>query len=315
MPCPARLIPAALALAVLLAPAGPAAADPGDAPASTSGAPGQAAPSREARRDQEMQAALQAADAAAEHGPAEIRLLNQATLALPAGARFIPAEPAKRLHRALGNSGDREILGILVDDLHHLHYFGVLRYSPDGYVRDDEAKDLDPETVLKAIREGTESQNADRRRRGFSEIEPTGWQEPPSYDPSAHRLIWALGMRSKGEADPSAVNYNTRVLGREGYLSLNMLTNQEGLADSKAVAGQFLDQTAFVSGKRYEDFNSATDKVAAVGLIGLLGVVAAKKLGLVALALAFAAKFTKLIVLAGVAALAGLSRLVKRRTA
>jgi len=50
--------------------------------------------------------------------------------------------------------------------------------------------------------------------------------------------------------------------------------------------------------KRYEDFNASTDKVAAFGLLALIGGVAAKKLGLLALAGVFLVKFAKVIIAA-----------------
>lgn len=275
----------------------------------------QAQTSPEQRQATELGAALAVADAAAMAGPAEIRMFDQATLSIPKGTLFVPEDAAKRLHRALGNSGDRQIFGILVDNLAAPRYFGVLRYSPDGYVRDDDAKDWDPAALLKALQEGTESGNAERRRRGFAEIEATGWKETPTYDAASHRLVWALGMREKGEAEPSGVNYNTRMLGREGYISLNMLSAQERLVADKAVANRLLDGLHFVEGKRYEDFDSRTDKVAALGLAGLLGVVAAKKLGFFALALAFVAKGGKIAILAGVALIGGLAKLMRRKPA
>ena len=57
----------------------------------------------------------------------------------------------------------------------------------------------------------------------------------------------------------------------------------------------------FNDGKRYADFNAKTDHVAEYGLAALVVGVAAKKLGLLAVGLAFFAKFAKLglLLLAG----------------
>ena len=68
---------------------------------------------------------------------------------------------------------------------------------------------------------------------------------------------------------------------------------------------------SFNPGHRYEDFNSGTDKLATYGVAGLLGVVAAKKLGLLAMRLLFFKKAGVLLL----AALAGLGRMFKRRAA
>jgi uncharacterized membrane-anchored protein len=74
--------------------------------------------------------------------------------------------------------------------------------------------------------------------------------------------------------------------------------------DHKPAARELLAAVSFNDGKRYGDFNSSTDKVAAYGIAALVGGLAAKKLGLLAVAAAFFAKFAKLIVV-GVAALGG----------
>ena len=66
-------------------------------------------------------------------------------------------------------------------------------------------------------------------------------------------------------------------------------------------------------GKGYGDFNASTDNVAAYGITALVAGVAAKKLGMFALIAAFAAKGAKVLIVAGIAALAGLKRLFSRR--
>jgi hypothetical protein len=59
-----------------------------------------------------------------------------------------------------------------------------------------------------------------------------------------------------------------------------------------------LGNLEFSDGKRYADFNASTDKVAEYGLAALVAGVAAKKLGLFAVILAFLAKFAKVGLLA-----------------
>jgi uncharacterized membrane-anchored protein len=124
-------------------------------------------------------------------------------------------------------------------------------------------------------------------------------------------LVWSLASRQK-DAPPNrdnSVNYNTYALGREGYFSLNLLTSQGRVANDKSIAHSMLSALSYNDGKRYDQFNSVTDKVAAYGLAALVGGVAAKKVGLFALLLAFGAKFAKLIAIAGGVLLAGLIRL------
>ena len=116
-----------------------------------------------------------------------------------------------------------------------------------------------------------------------------GWVQPPSYDAATHRLVWSLLAKDKGEPDNVAksINYNTYALGRDGYFSLNLLSNSERIAGDKAVAHGLLGDLAYNAGKRYADFSASTDRIAEYGLMALVGGVAAKKLGLFAIAIAF----------------------------
>lgn len=68
----------------------------------------------------------------------------------------------------------------------------------------------------------------------------------------------------------------------------------------------------FDPGKRYEDFNEATDHVAEYGLAALVLGVGAKKLGLLAVIFAFLAKFAKVIFIAVLGGGAVITKLFKR---
>jgi len=84
------------------------------------------------------------------------------------------------------------------------------------------------------------------------------------------------------------------------------VTGLKELPQHKGDAQDLLGALEFLDGKRYTDFNASTDKVAEYGLAALVLGVGAKKLGFLAVAFAFLAKFAKVIILgvAGVGALA-----------
>jgi uncharacterized membrane-anchored protein len=178
-------------------------------------------------------------------------------------------------------------------------------YEPSGYIKDDDAKDWKADELLQNLKDGTEAGNEHRRDVGVPEIEVSRWVEKPAYDAQTHRLVWSAEVREKGgqDTDP-AVNYNTYLLGREGYVSLDLITSSASVEADKPAAHELLAAVNFNDGKRYTDFNSSTDKVAAYGLAALIGGIAAKKLGLLAAAGVFIAKFAKLIIV-GVAAAGG----------
>jgi len=144
----------------------------------------------------------------------------------------------------------------------------------------------------------------------------TRWVERPAYDAQTHRLVWSAEARQKGgqDTDPT-VNYNTYVLGREGYVSLNLITNASTVEADKPSAHELLAAVNFNEGKRYTDFNGSTDKVAAYGLAALVGGIAAKKLGLLAGLGLFLAKFAKLIVVGVAAAGGAVAKFFKGRNA
>jgi uncharacterized membrane-anchored protein len=258
-----------------------------------------AAPNEETARK-----AAAEAEAAAKKGPADIELTGQAVLRLPAGHQFVPQPQATQLLNAMGNPGKDPRLQGLIFPEGDGGWFMTVRFESSGYVRDDDAREWNADDLLKSYREGTEASNDERVKLGVPAIEIIGWAEKPAYDATAHRLVWAMSSRDKGaSADaPQGVNYNTYALGREGYFSLNLVTALNELPQHKVAAHKLLEALEYNQGKRYADFDVKTDHVAEYGLAALVVGVAAKKLGLIALGLAFFAKFAKLIVL-GVALL------------
>ena len=146
-------------------------------------------------------------------------------------------------------------------------------------------------------------------------MDVVGWVEKPQYDAGNQRLVWSLETRSRGVKDDSGVNYNTLVLGREGYMSMNMVTDRAAIEALKPTAHQMLAALAFDGGKRYADFDSKTDKIAEYGLAALVAGVAAKKLGLLAVIGVFIAKFAKVLIAAAVIGGGTVLKLFRRKQA
>ncbi|UFZ05749.1 DUF2167 domain-containing protein [Bradyrhizobium ontarionense] len=261
----------------------------------------QAAPPDEAALKAELTAAWQAASTAGTDGPSDIALIDQGTLKLPADYFYVPKSEGLRVLRALGNVvNDATFVGLIVGKRQDDHWMVVIKHIKDGYIKDDDAKNWNADELLSSLRAGAEEANQDRVARGFPEMAVIGWIEPPAYDAGTHRLVWSLLAKDKGQPDdaPKNVNYNTFALGRDGYFSLNLLSGSERIAGDKAVAHELLADLSYNPGKRYEDFSAGTDRIAEYGLLALVGGVAAKKLGLLALAGAFVLKFAKIIIFA-----------------
>jgi len=265
-------------------------------------------------RKQAFEDARQAATA----GPADVTLASKALLKLPEGHAFIPQPQAGRLLNAMGNPGkDTQLVGLIFPK-GDAGWFMTVRYEDSGHIKDDDAKDWNADELLKSYREGTEASNEERVKMGVPALEIVGWAEKPAYDAATHRLVWAMSSRDKGDtsaqaSDDQGVNYNTYVLGREGYFMLNLVTGLKELPAHKPAAITMQSALNFNEGQRYADYNSGTDRTAEYGLAALVVGVAAKKLGLLAAGGLFFAKFAKVILLglAGVGALA--TKLFKRK--
>lgn len=259
-----------------------------------------------------FEAAAQTAMAAVQPGPRDIPLGEQGKLHLPAGYGFIPQAEASALLAAQGNHTGRGFHGLIVSD--RLEGFLALEYEAAGYVKDEDAKEWDAAKLLDNLKEGTEAANEERRKLGVPEFSVVGWVEAPNYDASTHRLVWsAITRRKDAQAGGDGVNYNTYVLGREGYFSMNLITSLAHINQEKPAARELLAALEFNDGKRYADFNASTDKVAEYGLAALVGGIAAKKLGLLASLGIFLAKFWKAGALAVVGLGAGVRKLFGKK--
>jgi uncharacterized membrane-anchored protein len=251
-------------------------------------------------------------------GPKPVDLGHGIKLDLPDGFAFLAQPDAGKLMEKMGNLHNEDMLGLVVSQSDKDEYIVTIDFEDSGHIKDDES--LDSKELLDSIREGEEEYNAERKKLGFHAIHAAGWDEQPHYDKQKHQLIWGLLVES---SDGGSINYNTRILGRTGFVSLNLLTDKQHLAEYKPAGSLLLSKTAFEPGKRYEDFNSSTDKVAEYGLTGLvlggagLGLAKAVKIGLLAkfgkglLALLIAGK--KAIVAAAVAAGAAIKSLFKKK--
>jgi uncharacterized membrane-anchored protein len=256
------------------------------------------------QREAEADAAFAAAKQAQIAGPAEIKLRDQAVLKLPAGYVWIPEPAAAQLMRAMGNHPDERELGLVFPQSDDEHWLAVAEFESAGYVKDDDAKNWNVDDLFKSIQDGTAAGNEERRQRGFPELEVLGWVEKPAYDAGHHRLVWSISAKHKGSAanEPTSINYNTYALGREGYVTLDLISSSDRIEHDKGNATTLLSALDFNSGKRYADFDAKTDHVAEYGLAALVGGLAAKKLGMFALAAGLFAKFFKVIALAAAGA-------------
>jgi uncharacterized membrane-anchored protein len=188
----------------------------------------------------------------------------------------------------------------------------VVQYQDDGYVSDDDAKDMDYAALLKDMQSDVSDENTERRESGYSSVELVDWAEPPHYDASTHKLYWAKRLAFEGQ-DEETLNYDIRILGRRGVLVLSAVGS---IAQLEAIRGGMQDvlgSVEFNPGHRYADFDPKADRVAAYGIGALIAGGMAAKAGLFAKLGALVLAFKKVIFIGLAGLVAVIGRLFGRR--
>ncbi len=198
-------------------------------------------------------------------------------------------------------------LGIITDK--SLDVFVLFEFEDIGYVKDADKEKLDGDDILKSIKEGNESSNEERKKRGWPAITIVGWHTPPFYNHETNNLEWCIKGESQGH---TIVNYNTRILGRQGVMSANLMVDPEKLDETLPVVKKLLTGYSYVEGKRYAQYVTG-DKVAKYGLAALVvggAVGLAAKTGLLAKLALMLGKLWKAIILGLVAVGAGIKKVL-----
>ena len=222
-----------------------------------------------------------------------------ATLHLGTGYYFLPPDEAKRVVvEAWGNPPTEadNVLGLVFQDGTSFAddtWAAVVTFDGAGFVSDKQASPKEYEDLIKTVQDQEGDVNAKRKEGGFPPIHLVGWAQPPSYDESNHTVIWARDI-AFGDEPEHTLNYDLRVLGRRGVLSLNMVSKLSRLSETRAAAEQLRRTATFDPGATFEEFKPGVDKATGYGIAGLvgagLGLAAAKQLGLLALAAVFLKK-------------------------
>ena len=219
--------------------------------------------------------------------------------------RYLDKADARRVLEDLwGNPPDEDVLGLIVPRSPGLtdeqSWAVVVTWSDDGYVSDEDASNIDYTQLLHDMQEQTREANPEREKAGYGSLQLIGWAVPPRYDAGNNKLYWAKELQFDGEANHS-LNYDIRVLGRHGYLSLNAVSGMAELALVREGMEKLLPRAEFEPGARYADHNPKTDRVAAYGVATLIGGGLAAKAGLFAKLGLLLAKFWKLLLIGVVA--------------
>jgi uncharacterized membrane-anchored protein len=218
-----------------------------------------------------------------------------------------PSQSQYVLHDLWRNPPDPEVLGMIfpseASPIIPQTWAIVVTYEEEGHVKDDDAKDIKYDELLKTIKQRVEESNPERLRQGYRAFHILGWAEPPYYDEKEKKLHWAKKLIADGDT-LEQLNYNIRILGRKGVLVLNAIGNMTDLEEIKANINPILANVNFTKGNQYGDFNASMDQVAAYGIGGLIAGGVLLKTGLLSKLGLILLKFIKPI-LVGAAAVGG----------
>ena len=235
-------------------------------------------------------------DIAADHG--EIALTRApVTLSVPASVDYYDGKESRTILEDLwGNPPDDTVLGMLFPAGYSpavADWGAVITYEDSGYVSDDDAAHMDYDKLLKDMQAAVRRTNPRLEQQGYPTVELVGWAEEPNYDAERHRIDWAKDLIFSNSDGEHTLNYDMRVLGRGGVLSVNFIAPITSLGSVRAAAPDVLAIPDFDEGNRYSDYRKG-DKTAGYGVAALIaggvGVAAAKKVGLLGVGLLFLKK-------------------------
>lgn len=223
------------------------------------------------------------------------------TLSVPDEFYFLDADDAETvLVDIWGNPPGQDVLGMLFPagstPFDYDAWAVTIEYTDDGHVSDEDAADIDYAEMLSEMQDDARAANPDRIDEGYEPIEIVGWAEAPHYVASMRKLYWAKEIQF-GDAEETTLNYEIRALGRTGVLSMTFIAATSQLAEINQQREAVLAMAEFNPGRRYEDFDSSVDKVAAYGVGALVAGKVAAKTGLLGVAILALKKFGIFIVL------------------
>ncbi len=218
------------------------------------------------------------------------------------------------IQQYFGNLPTGNEIGSIFPESEAEDWFVLFEYEEVGHVSDKEKNKIDAKKLLKSYQEGTAAANEGRPEEEHLYV--TGWHTEPFYNEADSTLEWAL--LAEDYQKNQIINYNVRILTRQGFVSVLLVTGLDTLdTDIATMKNLILPKYKIVEGSQYDDFDPKTDKKSDVGLAGLIlggaGLVAAKKAGLIGLILIFVKKFWFLVVAIPVALFGWIKRRMRNK--
>lgn len=228
---------------------------------------------------------------------------SQVALDIPSGFKFLNKEQSIFvLTKVWGNpeTATKDVIGMIFPEKSGPYtdssYAFVVTYEDIGYVKDEDAGKIDYDELLKSIQEEEKKENEERTKAGYPTIHLVGWAQKPYYDNQRKILHWAKEIKFS-DGDENTLNYEVRILGRKGIISMNAVAKMYSLPLVNQEISKVLSAASFTEGNSYFDFNSKTDNIAAWTIGGLVAGKLLAKAGLFAVIAKFLAPLWKFIVI------------------
>lgn len=190
---------------------------------------------------------------------------------------FANAEDTRKIVEYMGDIPRKSDVGMVMPKDSSAGWYIIFDYHPIGYIKDDEKDRIDAKALLKSIQKANEEANKLRKQKNLPILNVIGWYAEPHYDSQSHHLAWAI--LAEGEDGRKVVNYNVRLLGRHGFMSVVLVTDPTTLDQYKPEINSIISEFSYKRGKSYLEFVKG-DKIAEYGLTALIvggaGAVAAK---------------------------------------
>ncbi len=196
-------------------------------------------------------------------GPAVIELRGKSAFNLPPGFVFLDETATRILLDRLGTPPAGGEAGVVIPPKQD--WFAVIKFLDTGFVNDRAWRTLDREAILNRLREIDRGANARRQVAGAAAVTSLDWEQPPAYDPVAHRLEWAVNARTSTGA---MVNRASALLGRDSTVEI-FLVDQTQEPSNLAIFQRLASSFRFYPGQRYEDHIQG-ETTARAGLEALL---------------------------------------------
>lgn len=227
---------------------------------------------------------------------------NHYTVTPPEGFILLDAENSRKfLVDLCGNpaSSADGVKGCIVPDVDDIYvdgipYFFVIGEDMCGYVKDNDASTINYTDLLIEMQKDGKAENEEYRKTHpeYPIVTLVGWAEPPYYDKTTHTLYW--GKMLDFQQETKTINYDMRVLGKDGFVLVQAVGDEYDLAELKNVGQQMLGNISFDSGYTYGDFDESRDHIAEWTIGGLVAGKILTKVGFWAVI----AKFWKIILVA-----------------